>query len=35
MTKEELNVVKKDVTLARVVDTSFAEGAAALGPYRK
>jgi NitT/TauT family transport system substrate-binding protein len=33
---KELGLVKKDVTLARVVDTSFAEAAAAaLGPYQK
>jgi NitT/TauT family transport system substrate-binding protein len=32
----EVALVKKDVTLARVVDTSFVEAAAAeLGPYRK
>jgi NitT/TauT family transport system substrate-binding protein len=33
---KEVALVKKDVTLARVVDTSFVEAAAAeLGPYRK
>jgi NitT/TauT family transport system substrate-binding protein len=33
---KELGLVKKDITLARVVDRSFAEAAAAeLGPYKK
>jgi NitT/TauT family transport system substrate-binding protein len=33
---KELGLVKKDITLARVVDRSFAEAAAAeLGPYQK
>jgi hypothetical protein len=33
---KELGLVKKDATLARVIDRSFAEAAAAqLGPHRK